>query len=145
MTQETPGKVLTLLGVAMASMFFLFVVTFTNASLEGSVEVSFPNPFSPEKVVSVLDNAAAGYNKFIVANLTAPLAADFTNYKENLDWVIDQSDYAILDIAGLTELAEIDSPEQAPVVAGAYTEGENYGYTRQSGGLFEPLYSFLAN
>ncbi len=126
----------------MASMFFLFVVTFTNASLEGSVEATFPNPFSPEKVVSVLDQAASSYSKFVAVNFISPLTADFDYYKENVDWVIDQADYAILDIVGLRELAEIN-PQQAPVVAGAYTQQENYEHTRQSGELFEPLYSFL--
>lgn len=122
MTEETPAKVMTLLGVALSSMFFLFVVTFTNASFQ-QTETSFPNPFAPEKVMAALDGAANSYSNFVAANLTRPLMSDLAFYKANVDWVIDNSDQQILALAGLQPLADANYNQRsyAPQVAGAYT------------------------
>lgn len=141
MTEETPAKVMTLLGVALSSMFFLFAVTITNASFQ-QTETSFPDPFAPEKIVAVLDNTANSYSNFIAANLTQPLQSDLAFYKANFDWVIDNSDEQILAIVGLQQLADVNynQPSAAPQVAGTYISKLE---PNKSLDLADELYSLL--
>jgi hypothetical protein len=144
MTYETPGKVITLLTMAMVSMFALFVVTVTNASFSGA-ETPFPDPFAPQKVVALLDNVSHNYSQFLAENLFAPTKADFALYHDNASWVIDESADSVLAITGLSDLASVqyyqnlDQARYTPRVAGAYTDREY-----QSGGLsINSLYSIL--
>lgn len=123
LTHESPGKVFSLMATALTSMAFLLVVSFTNASFEGTRE-SFPDPFSPENVVSVLDNAAASYSQFVEVAFVEPLSEDLAMYKENLDWVIDQGDVAILQAVGLEKYASVSSSYQ-PQVAGAFVRASS--------------------
>lgn len=115
MTEETPTKVLSLLAVALSSMFLLFVV----ASSDGGAR-PVPDPFNPTNVMAVLDNVSAGYSGFLAQNLIEPVKADLTYYAETGDWIIDNADFAILEAVGLENLAQIKEP--APQVAGAYIE-----------------------
>ena len=124
LTQESPAKVFSLMAVALSSMAFLLVVSFTNASFEGTRE-SFPDPFSPENVVSVLDNAASSYSQFVEVAFVEPFTSDLAMYKENLDWVIDQGDVAILKAVGLEKYALLDWSEHQPQVAGAFVSANS--------------------
>ena len=103
LTQESPAKVMTLLCVSMASLAFLFVVSATNSSFNGS-PVRVPEPVNSAQVVSVLDSGAAGYTHFLQQNLFTP---------------VQQSVALTISALGL------DQPTQAPVVgrvAGAHIE-----------------------
>lgn len=143
MTQETPAKVLSLLGVAVTAMFFLFAVSSTNASFSGT-EYAFPNPFAPEKIVTALDNISSSYSKVADALFLSPVKADLAYYGDTVSWVIDNSDMAILNVVGLQQLAELPADVSEPMVAGAYTESEpqdvvTYESAFSSGGLFSIL------
>ena len=131
-TQETPGKVMGLVGACMFSMLFLFAVSITNQSFTNS-EFSFPNPFSPENVVAVLDSTAHSYGIFVADNFTGPLNNDLAslnyNVHENLAFVMDNSSDQILAMTGLSDLVwQEPSPMAHPAfhshsgsVAGAFT------------------------
>lgn len=138
--QETPEKVVALLGTALASLFMLFVVTSTNASFQGQ-ELSFPDPFAPAKVVSMLDNAAHGYSQFVAVQLVRPGAQSYALAADNIRWVIDNSDEAILTYTGLKPLAAVDAFQTVPKpqVAGAFTSRQPAPPTS----LIDSLYSFL--
>lgn len=140
MTQETPGKIFSLLGVAMASMFFLFAVTVSNASFS-QVEQPLPDVFGPQHVVSLLDNVSSGYSQFLAENLFAPLHQDLAVYHDNLAWVIDNSDYAILNALGIEQLAEL--PAAKSQVAGAQTTVPSALYSH-SGFSVDTLMSALS-
>lgn len=114
-TKETPAKVGSLLGVAMASMFLLFVTSYTNGG-----ETSFPDPFAPQKVVAVIDNTAASYSQFLAQNLFSPVKQDLAYYGDTFAWIIDESDTSIVHFAGLDGFVKPKEPK--PMVAGAYTE-----------------------
>lgn len=118
MTQETPAKVLSLLGVSLASMFFLFAVAFTNASFERQ-QIAFPDPFNSDKVMAELDSAANSYSRFVSVNLIQPGEQSYAILQDTVAYVIDNADYQILAYTGLTPLVE---PEQQPKVAGAYIQ-----------------------
>lgn len=143
MTKENPRQVIPLLAVAMVSMFVLFVVTMTNASFS-QTETTFPDPFAPQKIVAMLDNASSGYSQFLTAYLFQPAQTDLAFYSDNAKWVIDESADPILAMTGLTDLASVqyyenlERAQQAPKVAGAYTQ------SYQSGGFgINSLYSVL--
>lgn len=129
LTHETPGKILGLMLSALASMMFLALISFTNASLEGTRE-TFPDPFSQNNVVSFVDNMAASYSKFAEATLINPVRQDFAMYKENFDWVMDNSDVAIVNSLGLQSFASVTTKEASvvshkPQVAGAYIAAQD--------------------
>lgn len=145
MTQETPAKVLSLLGVALTSMFFLFTVTVTNANFT-QTEKPFPAVFNPDQVVAVLDNTANSYSQFLEANLIEPQKQSFAILQDNVNYVIDEAAPSILAYTGLTQLAEVDSSEAAsPQVAGASTQANlSTDYQRLRGGLsVDSLYGLL--
>jgi hypothetical protein len=145
MTKETPGQIMTLLGVAMVSMFMMFTVSATNASFT-QVENPFPDPFAPEKIVAMLDSVSNSYSQFLAANLFEPAKADLAFYNDNAQWVIDESADSVLGIVGLRELASVeyyqnlDRAQRAPQVAGAYTQSE---YENGGGFSIDSLYSML--
>lgn len=147
MTEETPAKIFSLLGVAMTSMFFLFAVTVTNASFT-QTEKPFPVAFNPEQVVAVLDNSANSYSKFIDENLVRPQKQSFAILQYNVNYVIDEAGPSILAYTGLTALADIDSiPAQAasPKVAGAFTKvaARQSLHPRIRGFSIDSIYSLL--
>ena len=146
MTEETPAKVFSLLGVALTSMFFLFAVTATNASFT-QTEKSFPTTFNPENVLAVIDSAASGYSKFIGTYVIEPERYSFAVMQYNLNYVIDEASPAILALTGLTALAEINPTHLAPrsQVAGAFTRSAvGQGYVAMGDGLsINSLYALL--
>jgi len=115
LTEETPGKVMGLLGTAVASMFFLFAVSVTNANFT-QTEKPFPVAFSPNQVVAVLDNVASGYSKFFSTNLVEPAQNAYAVYQYNLAYVIDEASPSILATTGLTNYANATADSSAPVV-----------------------------
>ena len=76
MTQETPGKVMSLLGAALFSMAFLVSVAYTNASFT-QTEIAMPSPFDPGSVVSGIDQIASSYSNFLYANVIDSVSQDF--------------------------------------------------------------------
>ena len=122
MTQETPAKVVSLLGVALTSMFFLFTVSVTNANFS-QTEKSFPDVFNPGNVVAFLDNTASSYSNFIDANLIEPQKQSYAILEYNVNYIIDEAGPSILAFTGLSGLAEVDQSPAVPKVAGASTQG----------------------
>jgi len=123
MTEETPGKILGLLGASLASMAFLLMVTATNASFQGS-PVSVPDPFGSQNVVAIIDSTAHGYSNFLSANLFQSIQNDIGVFAYNANWVIDNSDNSIVAMLGLQTLANpygVTPVGTSPTVAGAYT------------------------
>jgi hypothetical protein len=146
MTQETPARVFSLLGVALTSMFFLFAVTVTNANFS-QTEKPFPAVFNPDNVMAVLDNVSSSYSRFVDVNLIQPAKQDYAFYADNVSYIMDEASPSILAFTGLTGLAEASSslPEQAqPQVAGAYTQSYDTGYSSIVEGFnVDTLYSVL--
>jgi len=119
--QETPERIVALLGVALTSMFFLFAVATTNANFT-KLENPFPDPFSPDKVMASLDNVSNSYSHF-VADMYTPMNQSLAILQDNVNYVIDNSSDQILAITGLSSLAQV--PEDQPAVsqvAGASTQ-----------------------
>jgi len=124
--QETPAKVLSLLGTAMFSMFLLFGVTFTNASFERTENI-MPDVFSPANVTAMLDNVSSGYSNFVQQTLLVPLQQDYALAQDNIAFIIDEAGPSILAFTGLEGLAQYDRENSVtPQVAGAYTEPVYY-------------------
>ena len=140
MTQETPVKVLSLLGTAIASLFFLFAVSISNASFE-KMEQPFPDVFAPAKVVSVLDTAASGYSKFVYANLVLPAQQDYAFYADNISYAVAEASPALMQMAGLdtSSAAQVAYEPQAQV-AGASDQIVVSKYYPQSEGVFSIFY-----
>ena len=129
--QETPGKVMSLLGAAMFSMFLLFGVSLTNANFVNT-ENSMPDVFAPTNVVSFIDQVSADYSQFVYT-LAAPAEQSYALAADNLSFIIDEASPSILAYTGLTELADIDRVNSVlPQVAGAYTEQVSYASANDS-------------
>jgi hypothetical protein len=146
MTEETPAKVLGLLGVALTSMFFLFTVTVSNANFT-QTQNAFPDPFSPAKVMAFLDNTSNSYSNFVNANLVQPAQNDYAIYQYNLKYVIDEAGPSILAYTGLSSYAENTAyqAQATPQVAGAFTS-QQMATSRQpdSGGFsIDTIYNAL--
>lgn len=143
MTEETPAKVFSLLGVALTSMFFLFAVSATNASFE-KTEIAFPTTFNPEVVVAVLDTTANSFSKFVQTNLVQPGIQSYAIGQDTINFIIDESAPDILAYTGLTQLAVVDTTQTVnavPEVAGASTQIVESEYYPAEGdmGLFSLL------
>ena len=142
MIEETPAKVMGLLGVSLFSLAFLFAVSLTNASFRGT-ETQLPSPFSPDKVVALLnhdpfgpehvmpglDKVASSYSNFVHQNVTGPAQESFAfmdySFQQNYAWVMDNSDTQIVALAGLQSLVtQPPTPMAHPApgsVAGAFS------------------------
>jgi hypothetical protein len=119
---ETPERVLSLLGVALTSMFFLFAFATTNSNFS-KAENPFPDTFSPEKIMASLDNVSNSYSKFI-ADMSTPMVQSLAIAQDNVHYIIDNSDEQILSLTGLSSLAQVPQDAQASNghVAGASTQ-----------------------
>ncbi len=137
LTEETPGKIMGLLGTAMVSMFFLFAVSVSNANFT-QTEKSIPVAFSPEQVVAVLDSTARGYNNFLDENLFQPAQNSYAVYQYNLAYVIDEASPSILAMTGLSGLVDPgQTPQAKPQVAGESTKVVYSKYYKSTdGGVF---------
>jgi hypothetical protein len=136
--EETPAKVFSLLGVALFSMAFLFSVSTSEASF-AKVYNPLPNPFSPENVLAVIDNTAAGYSNFLAQNLIEPAKADYGFYFENVAWIWDNSKADLAYAVGLDGVGE-SAQTVSGKVAGAYTSVVEEG---RGGFSIDTVYSML--
>ena len=100
MTQETPAKVLSLLGVALVSMSFMFAVTLSNASFT-QVYNPIPDIFSPAKVMAVLDNVSNSYSNFVYDQLVKPEAPGYALAADNLAFIGQGAGHQVSNYLGL--------------------------------------------
>ncbi len=138
MLEETPTKVMSLLGVALASMVMLFMFTATDATFSGS-QMSVADPFALDKVVSTIDYASAGYSNFLQANLILPVQDQYAMVSDNVSWIASNAQDGLYAMLGVpqqsddqTQMAELPTAGQ---VAGAHTV--RYG----SRGVFDSVFS----
>lgn len=145
MTEETPTKVVSLLGVALSSLAFLFMVSATDASFSGTA-LSVPDPFAPEKVVAVIDNATASYSNFLIANLIAPASQDFAIAADSVGWVAENAQDGALAFMGITPSSDTEAvafqPRPVERVAGAHTT-QPAVREQSRAGLLDAIYSLL--
>jgi hypothetical protein len=140
MTQETPIKVLSLLGVALVSMAFTFAVTVSNASFT-QVYNPIPQGPSPANVMAVLDNVSSSYSNIVYAQLVKPEAPGFAMAGDNLAFAVQGAGSQVANFLGLGPSSEVYSAR--PQVAGASTKivvSKYYPATSGGGlGLFSLL------
>ncbi len=118
MTEETPAKVLSLLGVALVSMSFMFAITVSNASFT-QVYSPIPDTLGPAKVMAVLDKVSNSYSKFVYAQLIRPEAPGYALAADNLAFIGQGAGSQISNYLGLgTQNVYTARPQ----VAGASTE-----------------------
>ncbi len=141
MTQESPEKVFSLLIASLFSMAFLFAVTTTDASFAGAQTQAY-DLFAPQRVVSVLDSAAASYSKFISNNFLQPLTADYTVYADNRAWILKESGvtYA-LGIDQLTNGKPVNEVSSGQVAGASIVKQESYSSGEGLG--IDSIYSLL--
>lgn len=153
LTQESPGKVMGLLGVALSSMFFLFMVTVGQVSLQQS-HSPLPDPFNPGKVMAMLDGVSNRYAYFLGADLLTPAQNDFGKpiqtaynyYSDGFSYIMDEASPGILKYTGLAYLAQTPSQLPAtPAVAGdSTTIVQSTDYPQSAGGFsIDTLYPAL--
>jgi hypothetical protein len=130
MTEETPAKVMSLLGVALMSLSFMFAVTISQASFT-QVYNPIPDAFSPAKVVAVLDNVSNSYSKLVYAQLVRPEAPEYAMAVDNLAFIRDQTGAQISGYLGFDAQTAYSA---RPQVAGASTEVVVSKYYPSSGG-----------
>ena len=138
MTQETPGKVMALLGASLFSMLFLFGVSATNASFS-QTETTLPDVFNPAPVMAVLDSVSNSYSNFAAENLIQPAQQSYAIGQYNLAYIMDEAGPTILAISGFDSLV---NQEPTPQVAGAYTQS-NEPHAASTGFNIDTLYSLL--
>jgi hypothetical protein len=120
MTQETPGKVLSLLGLAVTAMFFMTAVTVSNVTWSGNSGVAIADPFSTQNVMAVVDQVAFVYSNAVNDYFIAPAKADFAFIPDNLIWIKDNAELAIAVAVGLEDpLPGISDPSYASVITGS--------------------------
>ncbi len=135
LTQETPGKVMALLGTAMFSLAFLFAVASTDIGFNGST-TEINDPFSMQNVVSGIDSIASAYDKFLYANLVQPAEETYALYADNLAWLADNS--GVTYALGFSQ----DSQTQ-PVVSGQVAGASTIKYQAKNSGMIDLLYHTL--
>lgn len=138
MTQETPAKVLSLLGVALISMSFMFAVTISNSSFT-QVYNPIPDTFGQTNAMSVLDNASNSYSKFVYNQLIRPEAPGYAMAIDNLVYIGHEAGSQISNYLGLGDLNDYAKRQQ---VAGASTKVVISKYYPSSGGG-QGLFSLL--
>lgn len=124
-------------------MFFLFAVAYSNANFQNT-EVAFPDTFNPERVVAALDNTANAYSKVVAYDVVEPWQQSYAIMKDNVDYIIDNSDEQILALTGLSSLASV--PETNPAsaqVAGAFTQQAYSDYYPGGGFNVRDVYAWL--
>lgn len=120
LTDETPGKVLGLLGASLVSLSFLFAVSMSNASFS-AVYNPLPDPLAPQNVMAVLDNVSHDYAMFINTNLTVPAQQSYALAADNIAFIGQNASYEVASYFGQQDgLFTVK-----PMVAGAYTQVSN--------------------
>jgi hypothetical protein len=134
LTQETPGKVMALLGTAMFSLAFLFTVVSTDSSFSGT-PLAVNDPFSIENVVATIDSAAASYDKFLYANLVQPAEETYSLYADNISWLADNS--------GVTYALGFSETETVSQTTGQVAGATTYNYKQANTGVLDVIYQVL--
>lgn len=134
MTEETPAKVMSLLGTALVSMAFTFAITVSQASFT-KVYNPIPDTFAPQNVMAVLDNVSNSYSKAVYANLVEPEAPGYALAADNLAYIGHEAGSQLLSFVGLGDLAQVNQNLAVqPQVAGASTHMVTSKYYPASGG-----------
>lgn len=145
LVQETPAKVLSLLGISLVSMAFTFAITLSQASFT-KVYSPLPDPVSPPNVMALLDNVSNSFSKAVYANLVAPQAPGFAMAADNLAFIGQEAGPQILSLAGLGRLNSQPAQVAQPQVAGASTQAvvsQYYPASSAEGFSINSLYALL--
>jgi len=126
-TQETPGKVLTLLSAAVLSMFLMTAVNISSVTWTGNSGNAIPDPFSVQNVTAFIDQAAWVYSSAVHTFLIDPVKADFGFIPENLAWIKDNAELTLAVAVGLEDpLPQVSgAPPSQGQVAGAAAYYDN--------------------
>lgn len=138
LTEETPGKVMALLGSALFSLAFLFAVNVSGANLQGNVETALPDPFAPQKIVQGIDNFSAWYAGGLMA-FAEPALEAVRAHTEAIAWAIDEASVPLVRVLGLESLVEY---QNQPQVAGISTK-QDLGFMGFGSLSVDHLYSLL--
>lgn len=116
LTQETPGKVMALLGTAMFSLALLMGVSLNNQSFSNA-DMALSNPFGLENVVAVLDNTSNSFSRYVATTLVGPTQQDFAfladSWHQDLAYVMDNTSDQIVAMAGLNDLVWVEPSPMA--------------------------------
>ena len=110
---------MSLLGIALVSLSFMFAVTISQASFT-QVYNPIPDVFAPAKVMAALDNVSNSYSNFVYAQLVRPEAPEYAMAVDNLAFIRDQSGAQISGYLGFNAQTAY---AVRPQVAGAYIKG----------------------
>ena len=134
LTQESPAKVMSLLGGALASMFFLFMVTASGASFDNAQ--AMPDPFASQNVVAILDVTANSYNNFLQAYLIQPATEQYAFVGDDVAFIVDNAGPQIAQLTGFSNWSNKVALLEGQV-AGASTKNvvSDY-YPAHKGGVF---------
>jgi hypothetical protein len=125
LVEETPGKVMGLLGAALFSVAFLFAVSASNASFESN-QFALPDPFAPGKVVSAIDHMAASYSKMLT-NFAQPMQESFAVHVDQAKWILNEASTPLVRTLGLEgSISSGSVAEPQAQVAGAFKIAGNY-------------------
>ncbi|MBI3231640.1 MAG: hypothetical protein HYZ51_00985 [Candidatus Doudnabacteria bacterium] len=119
LTEETPGKVMGLVGVALFSMAILFGVSMSNASFQGA-EYALPNPFAPQKVVSVVDTGVQSYANAL-AGFLEPARQAIALHVSEMQWIVSEASPSIARAMGAGSHPKAQ-------VAGAFTKASKVSF-----------------
>lgn len=108
LTEETPGKVMGLLGAALFSLALMLGVSMSDMSFN-KMYSPIPDPFGPSSVISAFDHFSAGYSSLVNENFLQPLAQDYKVYADNLGFIAQES--------GLAYFFGFDEGDTTPVYA----------------------------
>ena len=141
MMNETPVKVVSLLGVALTSLAFLFAVTVSDASFSGT-QSGILEPINTTAVLSSLDDFSNSYRQFLTENLFTPVKNDYAMVSGNISWVSENASDQAISMMGIQSQTEVALTKSAPKVAGAVT---NEPYKKNSGGFsVDSLFAMLS-
>ncbi len=124
--EETPAKVMSLLGISLVSMAFLFSVTLTDASFQGT-HMQLPNPFAPEKVVAMVDTAANSYSSILHAYVIDSGAKDYAMAADNLAWIGSNAKDGAVAMLGLDQIHQSQQVQMTAVAQAAPVQGQVAG------------------
>lgn len=137
LTEETPGKVMGLVGAALFSMAFLFGVSMSNASFQGA-EFSLANPFAPEKVVSVVDTAVQSYANALTG-FVEPARQAVALHVSEIQWIASEASPQLAKAMGTGSRPKAQ-------VAGAFKQAGEVSFKvsgRQSAVNVDSLYALV--
>jgi predicted ATP-grasp superfamily ATP-dependent carboligase len=130
MTEETPGKVLSLLGLALSSMFFMFAVTVSGVGIGANAQNTIPDPFAASKLMAVVDVASNSYAGFLHNNLTGPAGAQLAFVSDNIGFISSNASFEVSQVTGYSSYVQTKlAYAQRAQVAGAFTDVPYSGHS----------------